>query len=153
MDRTEHLLGLLLGTEEDWPRAFEELVRRLGPVRDIFGRLRARERRSTCSRRSTGGQSSRPTPTIDAATSSSNTTWAPGLAASIARRPVSPAIAAPVPMASTCSTTADPVAAHGATPARCAISAMPATAHTFPGRYLPRLETVQIRAAPHPSSR
>lgn len=32
MDRTEHLLGLLLGTEEDWPRAFEELVRRLGPV-------------------------------------------------------------------------------------------------------------------------
>jgi hypothetical protein len=33
VDRTEHLLGLLLGTEEDWPRAFEELVRRLGPVR------------------------------------------------------------------------------------------------------------------------
>jgi hypothetical protein len=32
VDRTEHLLGLLLGTEEDWPRAFEELVRRLGPV-------------------------------------------------------------------------------------------------------------------------
>jgi hypothetical protein len=32
-DRTEHLLGLLLGTEEDWPRAFEELVHRLGPVR------------------------------------------------------------------------------------------------------------------------
>jgi hypothetical protein len=31
-DRTEHLLGLLLGTEEDWPLAFEELVRRLGPV-------------------------------------------------------------------------------------------------------------------------
>ncbi len=31
-DRTEHLLGLLLGTEEDWPRAFEELVRGLGPV-------------------------------------------------------------------------------------------------------------------------
>jgi hypothetical protein len=36
-DRTEHLLGLLLGTEEDWPRAFEELVRRLGPVRDAAG--------------------------------------------------------------------------------------------------------------------
>jgi hypothetical protein len=32
VDRTEHLLGLLLGTEEDWPRAFEELVRRLGSV-------------------------------------------------------------------------------------------------------------------------
>jgi hypothetical protein len=32
-DRTEHLIGLLLGTEEDWPRAFEELVRRLGAVR------------------------------------------------------------------------------------------------------------------------
>ena len=29
----EHLIGLLLGTEEDWPSTFEELVRRLGPVR------------------------------------------------------------------------------------------------------------------------
>jgi hypothetical protein len=28
----EHLIGLLLGTEEDWPRAFEDLVTRLGPV-------------------------------------------------------------------------------------------------------------------------
>ncbi|MBM7784797.1 ATP-grasp domain-containing protein [Tenggerimyces flavus] len=37
-DRTEHLIGLLLGTEEDWPRAFEELVRRLGPVPDASGR-------------------------------------------------------------------------------------------------------------------
>jgi hypothetical protein len=27
-----HLIGLLLGTEEDWPRAFETLTRRLGPV-------------------------------------------------------------------------------------------------------------------------
>src|SRR4051794_19008551 len=29
---TEHVIGLLLGTEEDWPAAFEALVRRLGPV-------------------------------------------------------------------------------------------------------------------------
>jgi hypothetical protein len=29
---TEHLIGLLLGTEDDWPRAFEEILRRLGPV-------------------------------------------------------------------------------------------------------------------------
>jgi hypothetical protein len=28
----QHLIGLLLGTEEDWPRAFEEILRRLGPV-------------------------------------------------------------------------------------------------------------------------
>ena len=27
-----HVIGLLLGTEEDWPAAFEELIRRLGPV-------------------------------------------------------------------------------------------------------------------------
>jgi hypothetical protein len=27
----KHLIGLLLGTEEDWPRAFEGLMRRLGP--------------------------------------------------------------------------------------------------------------------------
>jgi hypothetical protein len=29
---TRHLIGLLLGTEDDWPAAFEEIVRRLGPV-------------------------------------------------------------------------------------------------------------------------
>jgi hypothetical protein len=28
-----HLIGLLLGTEDDWPRAFESIVGRLGPVR------------------------------------------------------------------------------------------------------------------------
>jgi len=31
-DSTNHLIGLLLGTEDDWPRAFETLTRRLGPV-------------------------------------------------------------------------------------------------------------------------
>jgi hypothetical protein len=33
-----HLIGLLLGTEEDWPRAFEGIMRRLGPVTDGEGR-------------------------------------------------------------------------------------------------------------------
>jgi hypothetical protein len=37
MGETEHIIGLLLGTEEDWPRAFETLVRRLGPVSDGNG--------------------------------------------------------------------------------------------------------------------
>ncbi len=32
-----HLIGLLLGTEDDWPSAFEALVRRLGPVTDSSG--------------------------------------------------------------------------------------------------------------------
>jgi hypothetical protein len=27
-----HLIGLLLGTEEDWPQAFEEIMRRVGPI-------------------------------------------------------------------------------------------------------------------------
>ncbi|MGW7682348.1 ATP-grasp domain-containing protein [Kribbella sp. NPDC054772] len=31
-DRSRHLIGLLLGAEEDWPRAFEALLQRLGPV-------------------------------------------------------------------------------------------------------------------------
>jgi hypothetical protein len=31
-NRTTHLIGMLLGTEEDWPRAFEQLARRLGRV-------------------------------------------------------------------------------------------------------------------------
>ena len=29
---SEHLIGLLIGTEEDWPTAFEALVEGLGPV-------------------------------------------------------------------------------------------------------------------------
>src|SRR3954466_3979082 len=33
-----HLIGLLLGTEEDWPTAFEAIVRRMGPVTDSEGR-------------------------------------------------------------------------------------------------------------------
>ena len=31
-DSTSHLIGLLLGTEDDWPRAFETLVGRLGAI-------------------------------------------------------------------------------------------------------------------------
>ncbi len=37
MSGTTHLVGLLLGTEEDWPRAFEALARRLGTVVDGSG--------------------------------------------------------------------------------------------------------------------
>jgi len=33
-----HLVGLLLGTEDDWPRAFEHLLTSLGPVADNAGR-------------------------------------------------------------------------------------------------------------------
>ncbi|WP_028651624.1 ATP-grasp domain-containing protein [Nocardioides halotolerans] len=32
----DHLIGLLLGAEEDWPRAFEEILRRVGPL-DVGG--------------------------------------------------------------------------------------------------------------------
>src|SRR6516164_478997 len=34
---SRHLIGLLLGTEEDWPRAFEEILRRVGPVESTGG--------------------------------------------------------------------------------------------------------------------
>ncbi len=37
MPDVDHIIGLLLGTEEDWPRAYETLVRRLGPVTDDSG--------------------------------------------------------------------------------------------------------------------
>jgi D-ala D-ala ligase C-terminus len=37
MTETNHLLGLLLGTEQDWPSAFESIVRRVGPVTDAAG--------------------------------------------------------------------------------------------------------------------
>ena len=33
-----HIVGLLLGTEEDWPAAFTEIMRRTGPVTDGSGR-------------------------------------------------------------------------------------------------------------------
>ena len=33
-----HLVGLLLGTEDDWPRAFEHLLASVGPVSDDAGR-------------------------------------------------------------------------------------------------------------------
>ena len=32
MNGRAHLIGLLLGTEEDWPRAFEHLLSRVGPI-------------------------------------------------------------------------------------------------------------------------
>ena len=37
MAETTHLIGLLLGTEDDWPSAFETLVSRLGPITDASG--------------------------------------------------------------------------------------------------------------------
>jgi len=37
MTETRHLLGLLLGTEEDWPSAFESLVRRFDPALKVGG--------------------------------------------------------------------------------------------------------------------
>jgi hypothetical protein len=36
-DDTTHLIGLLLGTEEDWPAAYETLIARLGAVTDGSG--------------------------------------------------------------------------------------------------------------------
>ncbi|WP_238018487.1 hypothetical protein KZZ52_29250 [Dactylosporangium sp. AC04546] len=33
----DHLIGLLLGTEQDWPRAYETLIARLGPIRGPDG--------------------------------------------------------------------------------------------------------------------
>ena len=37
MTATRHIIGLLLGTEEDWPTAFEEILLRLGPVEGAGG--------------------------------------------------------------------------------------------------------------------
>jgi hypothetical protein len=38
MADVEHTIGLLLGTEDDWPRAYEALLRRVGVVTDGQGR-------------------------------------------------------------------------------------------------------------------
>ena len=38
MADVDHTIGLLLGTEDDWPRAYEALLRRLGAVKDDAGR-------------------------------------------------------------------------------------------------------------------
>jgi hypothetical protein len=37
MAATTHLIGLLLGTEEDWPRAFDEILRRIGDIKGPDG--------------------------------------------------------------------------------------------------------------------
>ena len=37
---TEHLVGLLLGIEEDWPRTFEALLGLLGPIESDEGETR-----------------------------------------------------------------------------------------------------------------
>jgi len=37
MPSRNHLIGLLLGTEEDWPFAFETLLKRLGPIKTVDG--------------------------------------------------------------------------------------------------------------------
>ncbi|MEU4622671.1 hypothetical protein AB0G04_22220 [Actinoplanes sp. NPDC023801] len=48
MADVEHTIGMLLGTEDDWPRAYESLLRRLGTVTDADGRShRARPVRVT----------------------------------------------------------------------------------------------------------
>ncbi|GLY95044.1 hypothetical protein [Actinoplanes sp. NBRC 103695] len=38
MADVEHTIGLLLGTEDDWPRAYEALLRRVGAIKDDNGR-------------------------------------------------------------------------------------------------------------------
>jgi hypothetical protein len=38
MADVEHTIGLLLGTEDDWPRAYEALLRRVGVITDDAGR-------------------------------------------------------------------------------------------------------------------
>ncbi|MEV8503465.1 hypothetical protein AB0368_01395 [Actinoplanes sp. NPDC051475] len=38
MADVEHTIGLLLGTEDDWPRAYEALLRRVGVITDVAGR-------------------------------------------------------------------------------------------------------------------
>ena len=37
MTQTNHLVGLLLGTEQDWPAAFEAIMHRVGTVTDASG--------------------------------------------------------------------------------------------------------------------
>ena len=44
----DHLIGLLLGAEEDWPQAFEAILRRVGPARrSTAPRTRSRSERLT----------------------------------------------------------------------------------------------------------
>ena len=71
MSEAEHLIGLLLGTEDDWPRAFETLVRRLGPVTDGAGHHPPAAAAS-------GSPSSRSTCATGRATRWSSTGWRTG---------------------------------------------------------------------------
>ena len=64
-----HLIGLLLGTEEDWPRAFETLLARVGPVTSDG---------TTHHVRASGSRSSRSTCATSRATTSWSTGWRGG---------------------------------------------------------------------------
>ena len=66
MSDATHLIGLLLGTEEDWPRAFETLLARVGPIKDARGTTHHRDAPS-------GSRSSRSTCATSRATTSSST--------------------------------------------------------------------------------
>ena len=69
--RTNHIIGLLLGTEEDWPRAFEALMR---PARPGHRRRRAHPP----ARRPSGSPSSRSTCATSRGTRWSSTGWPTG---------------------------------------------------------------------------
>ena len=53
MTEVDHIIGLLLGTEDDWPRAFETLLRRLGPITYERNDTSAHQRSGSPSNRST----------------------------------------------------------------------------------------------------
>ena len=67
---TDHLIGLLLGTEEDWPRAFETLLGRVGPVKHDGATHHVTH--------ASGSRSSRSTCAPSRATTSSSTGWRSG---------------------------------------------------------------------------
>ena len=108
---------------------------------------------SRCKRRKAGGQLRTTTPASAAA---------PAIAVAVTSQVPTPANAAgattatsttPLASANAWSRIAAATAAAGATPACWARYAAPATDHTFPGMYLPRFASMQMRAAGSHASR
>jgi hypothetical protein len=86
-------------------------------------------------------------PTTAATMIATATAGAPACGKANSRHPVAITTTMPAAMLTTVLIRADPVAATGDAPARCASAPMAAICQSLPGTYRPRLETVQIRAA------
>ena len=118
-------------------------------MREIFGMsgIGRRNRRVPCRTIQTSNTGPYASPTSVTANVIHAPTRNAGNAASTSPAPASATTTKPAATFTSAMITDEPVAASGDAPASFASTAIAPIAHTFPGTYLPRLDTNQMRAA------